>query len=562
MSFLKNSAVKIGIITVIVFGLIFGVVSATQNWGKTKATVDSEQSIKKLNELYTSLNINKLTPQKDADFIADEKTTSVLPDISEYPFVVNPTTDDFLTVYSSPEKAGTGYESWLVDIANNFNKSGVQVNGKPVSVGVRSISSGLAADFISSGKYTPDVFAPSNELWGSLLSEKGIKINLVEKRMAGNVAGVVITKKVNDELAKKFGAVYLNTIIDAVIKNEFRLAYTDPYSSSTGLNFLLMTLSNFDSTNLTSQTAISRFQKFQQNIAFTAYNTLQMKDAAKSGDLDGFLLEYQTFVNSPDLKDSYVFIPFGTRHDQPIYEINELTPIKKQITSKLIEFSKTSESQKLASAKGFNGLEDYTYTLSKPDGATMLKAQNLWKSEKTGGSALTAVFVADISGSMEGSPILKLKASLNQAINFIGSDVNVGFVTFSDTVNIAIPISKFDGVQKSYFSNAVKNLRVGGGTAMFDAIVVAEKMLMDQKAKNPTTKLMLFVLTDGDSNRGYELKHIETLTRGIKVPIYTIGYNAKIDVLKRISNINEAASMNAENDNIIYRLESLFKSQM
>ncbi len=562
MKIFKNNIVKLVLIAVFVFGLIFGIVSITSNWGKTQATISTEQALKRLNSLYSRLNVYELTPKMDPEFIADEKTASVLPDISEYPFVVNPTTDNFITIYSSPEKAGADYESWLVDVANKFNQSGVQVNGMPVSVGVRSISSGLAADFISTGKYTPDVLAPSSELWADILADKGIIVNLIEKRIAGNVAGVVLSKEKNEELIKKYGAVNGKTIVDGVINNEIKLAYSDPYESSTGLNFLLMVLQNFDSTNPTSQAAVSQFQKFQQNIAFTAYSTAQMKTSAKRGALDGFLSEYQSFVNSPDLKSSYVFIPFGVRHDQPIYEIGELTTIKKQITSKFVEYCKNSESQKLATQKGFNGLNEYAYTLPNPDGATILQAQGVWKDQRIGGGGLTAVFVADVSGSMEGSPLLKLKASLNQAINVIGSDTNVGFVSFSDDVSIALPIAKFDSTQKSYFSNAVGNLRSGGATAMFDAIVVAEKMLMEEKAKNPNTKLMLFVLTDGDSNRGFGFKDIKDLTRGIKIPIYTIGYNAKIDILQELSNINEAATMNADNDNVIYRLESLFSSQL
>ncbi|MDR1629480.1 MAG: VWA domain-containing protein [Oscillospiraceae bacterium] len=562
MKLFKNNVVKLGAIAVIVFGLIFAAVSLTQNWGKTKDTVNTEQSVKKLKQLYSKLNVNSLTPQMDEEYSADEQSASVLPDISEYPFVVNPTTDDFLTIYSSPEKAGSGYESWLVDVANKFNQSGVQVNGKPVSVGIRSVSSGLAASFISSGKYTPDVLAPSNELWGILLSAKGIKVTTVEKRIAGNVAGVVISKKKNDELNQKYGAVNGKTIIDAVINNEIKLAYTDPYASSSGLNFLLMALSIFDSSNPTGEAAVAQFQKFQQNIAFTAYNTMQMKESAQGGALDAFLLEYQTFLNSPELKNAYEFIPFGVRHDQPVYEIGELTSVKKQITAEFVKYCKTAESQSLATEKGFNGHDEYAYELSKLDGETIVKAQGVWKSEKSGGSALTAVFVADISGSMEGSPLLKLKASLNQAMNFIGSDTNVGFVTFSDNVDIALPIAKFDNTQKSYFSKAVKNLRAGGATAMFDAVIVAQKMLIEEQEKNPGTKLMLFVLTDGETNRGYEFNDIEKLTRGTKIPIYTIGYNANIDVLQQLSNINEAATMNAENDNIIYRLESLFNTQM
>ena len=372
----------------------------------------------------------------------------------------------------------------------------------------------------------------------------------------------MLSKKKNDELAKKYNTVNSENIINAVLNNEINIAYTDPYASSTGLNFLLTTLYYFDRSNPVGENAISQFKKFQQNIPFTAYNTMQMKASAQSGSLDAFLLEYQTFVNSPDLQSSYVFIPFGVRHDGPVYEIGDLSPIKKQIISKFVEFCKTTESQKLATEKGFNGLNDYSYDNEFSDGKIILKAQETWKTEKSGNSGLTAVFVADVSGSMEGSPLLKLKASLNQAVNFIGSDVEVGLVTFSDTVNIAVPIAKFDSTQKSYFSNAVKNLRASGGTAMFDAIIVAEKMLIDAQSQNPNKRIMLFVLTDGETNRGHNFNDIEKITRGIKVPIYTIGYNANIDILKQLSNINEAATMNAETDNIIYRLESLFNSQM
>ena len=191
-----------------------------------------------------------------------------------------------------------------------------------------------------------------------------------------------------------------------------------------------------------------------------------------------------------------------------------------------------------------------------------MEAQNLWKKEKNGSNDLSAVFVADISGSMQGSPILKLKASLNRASSFIDDNTNIGLVTFSDKVTITLPIAKFDNIQKSYFVNAVKNLKASGGTAMFDAIVVAENMLIEQQKNNPNTRLMIFVLTDGESNRGYEFDDIAEITRGIRIPIYTIGYNADIDVLEEVSNINEATTMNADSDNVIYKLESLFNSQM
>jgi len=190
------------------------------------------------------------------------------------------------------------------------------------------------------------------------------------------------------------------------------------------------------------------------------------------------------------------------------------------------------------------------------------RAQKLWKDKKDSGQTIAAVFVADVSGSMDGSPLLKLKASLNRAATFIDLDTNVGLVTFSDAVDIALPIAKFDIDQKSYFSNAVKSMTAGGGTAMFDAITVAMKMLTDAQERNPNTKIMLFVLTDGETNRGYELRDVESVIRDLRIPIYTIGYNADIDVLQELSDINEATTMNADTDDVIYKLHSLFNAQM
>ena len=104
--------------------------------------------------------------------------------------------------------------------------------------------------------------------------------------------------------------------------------------------------------------------------------------------------------------------------------------------------------------------------------------------------------------------------------------------------------------------------RASGGTAMFDGIVVAANMLMEEKAKNPNVKLMLFVLTDGDTNRGYSFNDIDSMIEALKIPIYTIGYDADIQVLESLSNINEAATVNADTDDVIYKLQNLFNAQM
>jgi Ca-activated chloride channel homolog len=562
----KNNSLKIVMIfigiAVLVFGIIYGGMLLTKNLGKSKAVVTAANATASLNDLYNDITVNNIEARKDQIELGKTDVKETLPSIDKYPAQVENSTGDFIEIFSSTEKTGENKDGWLNDTAKEFNAAKFKVNGKTVSVRIRGIASGMGMDYIVSGKYVPDAFTPSNELWGEMMKSNGSNIKLVEKRLAGNVAGVLTSKKKYDELIKKYGAINLKNITEAVAGNEMAMGYTNPFASSTGLNFLISTLSTFDSKNPLSDKAVKGFEKFQTNIPFVAYTTLQMRESAESGVLDGFIMEYQTYFNTPDLRSDYVFTPFGVRHDSPMYEIGNLSVEKEKILNKFIEFCKSDKYQKLASEYGFNKLNEYKAEIGNIKGDVISEAQKLWKEKKNGTKDIAAVFVADISGSMEGAPLNKLKQSLLSGSQYIGKDNSVGLVTFSDDVNINLPIAKFDINQRSLFSGAVKDMMANGSTAMFDGIIVASKMLMEEKAKNPNAKLMLFVLTDGETNKGHSLKDVEGILKTFKIPVYTIGYNANITALQNISSINEAASINADSDDVIYKLGSLFNAQM
>jgi len=562
----KNKSVKtiiiLAVIAAVVFAAIFTVINLTQNANKTKNEISAEKAMDRLEKLYKNIDIETLDLQKSSVALEADDGKDSLPDISKYPAQVEKTTEDFIEIFTSPEKAGKTYESWLIDVANRFNSSGAKVNGKPVSVRIRNIASGLGVDYISTQKYVPDAFTPSNELWGEMLKAKGVTVTLTEKRLVGNVAGMLFSKDKNKAIIEKYGAVNLKNVNQAVIGNELSMGYTNPFASSSGLNFLVSTLSNFDSKNPLSDTAVGEFVKFQTNIPFVAYTTMQMRDSAQSGALDGFILEYQSYVNTPEIKADYVFTPYGVRHDNPLYEIGNLSEIKKEIVKQFGAFCKTEQSQKLASEYGFNNLDSYKYELPELDGEAITSAQKIWKEKKNGENDIAAVFVADTSGSMDGAPLNKLKESLLKGSKYIGKDNSIGLVTFSSDVKIALPIAKFDINQRSFFTGAVQKMTANGGTAMFDGITVAIKMLMEEKQKNPNAKLMLFVLTDGETNEGHSLNDTRDMIKGLKIPIYSIGYNANISVLETVSKINEAASINADTDDVVYKLENLFNAQM
>ncbi|MUG44585.1 vWA domain-containing protein [Paenibacillus woosongensis] len=550
------------IIAVVVFALIYFGINLTSNLGKSQTQISSEDANKRLEKLYKDIRVTSAEAIKGQIDLDPVSVGDSLPDISKFPISVNNTTDSFVEIFSSTEKSGTGADGWLNEVAEDFNSANVTVNGKAVSVKIRNIASGTATDYIRSGKYIPDAFTPSNELWGEMVKAQGIKTQLISDRLAGNVAGIVSSKAKYDELVDKYGALNVKTITEAIADNELSMGYTDPFASSTGINFLVTALKTFDSSNLLGDKAVQGFEKFQANVPFTASTTLQMREAANTGMLDAFVLEYQIYANSQDLKGGYVFTPFGVRHDSPLYALGDLPQEKMEIIKRFAEFTQQDKYQSLAKKKGFNGLDDYRAELDVVDGNTLSAAQKLWKEKKDGNKPIAAVFVADVSGSMAGEPLNRLKESLLTGQKYLGRNNSIGFVSYSDDVTINLPIGKYDTNHQSMFVGAINSLQASGGTATFDGIVVAVKMLQDELAANPDVKPLIFVLSDGETNEGHSLKDIRGLIETYKIPIYTIGYNANIKALESISSINEAASINADTDDVVYKISNLLNVQM
>ncbi len=519
-----------------------------------------------LNHIIETINVKTVTHLPYTNIPQPLGTKDILPDIkSEYPPQVNESTSSYIEIFSSTEKAGSGTDGWLTDVAKDFNSAAIMIDGKLVSIRLRGIPSGDGYDYITSGKHLPDAYTPSNELWGEMTTSRGVKAQLVQKRLAGNVAGILISKAKKDELAAKYGAINIKTVVDAVANNELVMGYTNPFASSTGLNFLISALQTFNSSNLLSDEAIAGFESFQANIPVVALTTLQLRESAKSGKLDGLILEYQTYMNTPDIR-SYEFIPFGVRHDNPMYAIGELSAEKMKILNKFVEFAQQEKYQNLATKYGFNGLDQYQPEGEAVSGDVIIQAQKFWKEKKTAGKPICAVFVADVSGSMDGEPLNKLRRSLIDGQYYIGEDNLIGLISYSSDVNIDLPITKFDLKQRSLFAGAVRDLQAGGSTSTFDAIAIAMKMLKDQKAvgpdADPNLKPKIFVLSDGKSNTGHSLDDIRGIVKDLGMPIYTIGYNANLPELKEISDINEAVCIDADTENVVLKIRNLFNAEL
>ena len=564
----SSKAKKIGIfvgIAVIVFLGVFIGISVTKDIGKSEEQITTEKAEKKLSSMLSEIKVENITNGRkaaisDMDILSEEEE---LPSIENYPLSVEGTGEINVEIFSSPEKAGTGTDGWLNMIAEEFNREGYQISGKTVSVSVRSVSSGLALDYIRSGKYVPEAISPSNEFWGSMLNASNVKTELIEKKLCGNVAGILLTKDKYQKMIDQYGSVNMKSVSEATASGDLLMGYTNPFVSSTGLNFLINTLYTYDSDDLLSETAVKGFKTFQENVPLVSYNTLQMRNAAEKGSLDAMVMEYQLYVNDASLKTNYVFTPFGVRHDSPLYALGILSKEKKEVLTKFAAYCKTEKAQRAASEYGFNQNEKYVSEL--PDdisGAALLQAQKLYKENKNSGRPIVAVFVADVSGSMVGEPINALRTSLINSMQYINNDNYIGLISYSNKVMINLPIAQFDLNQQAYFKGAVQDLAANGQTATNDALIVALDMINTAIADIPNAKPMIFLLSDGEQNVGFSLNEIEDVLKKYEIPIYTIGYNANIEALKKISQINEAASIDAASDDIVYQLKNLFNSEM
>lgn len=542
--------VTVGVLMIIVMvAVIIGVVvKRAGNISSGGGGISGTKQDMTLDEMYNELDVEQATPVKGTVTLDTPDLYDELPEIDKYPLSVEGSGDVDIEIFTSGEKAGKDNDSWLIDVASSFNSSDVKTSdGKTVSMSVRSVPSGTAADYIISGKYLPDLYTPSNTLFGEYAISNNGSLELYADRLVGNTAGILVKKD--------SGYTTADEVIKAVQDNKITMGYTNPQTSATGLNLLLTLLRGGD----------DNFTKFNANIPYVAYTTQQMRDSASNGTLDAMLSEYQAYINDNNLTSMYDFIAFGVRHDNPVYICNKSgkTAAELEGVKLVVDYCKSDEMQKIAAQKGFNANDDYT-SAEEFSGAQVTQGLKTYKKTKDNGKDIIAVFVADCSGSMDGDPMNQLKNSLTNGAQYINDNNYVGLVSYSNSVTIEVPIAQFDLNQRSYFQGAVNNLIASGGTASYDAVVVAVKMITEAKAQPPDAKCMLFLLSDGYANNGYSMDEITSALRTSGIPVYTIGYGDDADTgeLARLSGINEAASINADSDDIIYKIKSLFNSQL
>ncbi|MFK7892258.1 MAG: VWA domain-containing protein, partial [Granulosicoccus sp.] len=343
----------------------------------------------------------------------------------------------------------------------------------------------------------------------------------------------------------------------------FAMGYTNPYQSSTGLNFLLTILNSFaegDEKQMLSPDVASAFEAFQAGVPFVAQTTLQMRDAAQgSGVLDAMVMENQSWVNVRGMED-YDFIPFGVRHDSPLYATPEADAAEREVLELFASFTESQRS--VGSEYGFGRKANYASVYALDDGSVISQAQKLWKQKKSGGRPIAAIFIADISGSMEGLRLDNLKSALVESADLINSTNAIGLVSYSDRVNVDLYVRPFNIQQKALFTGAVQRLTPGGKTATNDAVIVAANQLIEFGKANPEDRKVIFLLSDGETNRGLSFEDIEPAMEWSGIVIHSIAYELSSEPLRALAGLAEGAYIESSTGSASYRIGNLLNAEM
>ena len=550
-----------------------GPMNSTVSMGEKAPALTVAEAGKELESLLTKVTQTEIEDPVLDIYMDEIGEAAALADIDTFDIAERGTGQINIEIAAATELSSEAPDDWIVAVARNFNREKLTVNGKTVSVTIRTITSGEILTYLNAGAYQPQAAVFSNEAWGLMAEASGIGLTKIEDRLAGNTAGILMSRSASEKISEKYGKVNFENVIQAARDKALVFGYPNPYTSSTGLNGLACMLEAFDPSDPLSAKASEALSQYQRTAPPVAYTTAVLRNQAKKGIIDAMLMEEQAYINTPELSD-YIYIPFGIRHDHPFYIFDWDTQDQKDAAELFAEYCLSEQSQKLATDKGFNRHDDYK-PAEPMSGQQYLTAQSLWKENKSGGRRVAAVFIADISGSMKGDPLASLQESVVAALPYIGSENYVGLVSYSTdvTVNLSMlekdekgdvtGLKPFDDRQRAYFSGEIKNLQASGNTATYDAVLVGLDMINQAQQIEPDVVPIIVLLTDGQAQSGYTLPRITSIVEGMRVPVYCIAYNYNSGgELETLAGINEASTVKAGSDDVVNQLRNLFNTQL
>ncbi|MEY2977436.1 MAG: VWA domain-containing protein [Prochlorotrichaceae cyanobacterium] len=527
------------------------------------------------------IQASEITDQLASRYTVDQ-ILEPLPSIEEFPlYAAKPSgnaNEVYLEIYSSSEKANADRqnERWLIEVAEAFNSRGETVaSGKPIKVGIRQVASGTTTQLLLAQAAQPNGYSPSNDLWVEMVKSQGVAIRPVAGRLVPNTAGWVLTGAVYEQLAAE-GEVTFDRIVDQVAAGSLAVGYPNPYKSSTALNMLYSLFwraaghqqdgSALTIADVKSPQVNSVFEQFQQGVVITTATTLDLQELflRDRSAVQAFPLEYQNYVNLKQVSgfENAQFVPFGIPHNNPLVGFDWNTSEQQAALEKFAAFATSPPMQDLARQEGFI-VTDYLEqgkTPPIPSGDVLLAAQSDWKLRKDAGRTAYMAVVVDTSGSMEGEPLRALQDGLRIASQYINPSNQISLITFSDHPVKQLNLQPFDEQHHKRFLAAVDILQPGGGTALYDGVMVGLSDLFAQQQRDPTGNYYLLLLSDGETNIGYEFQDIKDIMAYSGVRFYPIAYGeVNENEMQAIAQLRESTVKSGTPENVQELFKDLFQ---
>lgn len=500
----------------------------------------------------------------------------------------------------SPEK-----EQLLKPLLEEFNRSGATVDGAPVQVHGRVVSSGEVADKLARGAITPTIWSPSSSFWGRIVNYRSDSAIVADENPSLVRTPLVIAMP--EPMARALGwpkkALGWKDILAAARAPQgwatyghpewgpFKFGQTNPDFSTSGLSATaaeyLVAAGKSEGLRLTDVRTpkVRSFVKGIQDAVVhygdtTIFFAEQLRDFGPTyvsaiAMEEATLLDYNTRLAQGGPKLVAIYPAEGTFYsDNPLIvpDAPFVSAAQREGAAQLIKFLTDKVDAPTAARFGFrpsdpkvraaepisaaNGADPAqpTRLFSLPEPKVLNAILEAWRADR---KPAHVEVVLDISGSMgDDGKLESAKRGLVSFLRRLQPQDEVGLSVFDDRPRlIAKPEPMSSGREK--LVQTVQDLFPDGGTAVYDATDQATARIAADAAAGRISAVV--VLTDGEDNESQiglqELKRrLDELSgsEGKGVRVFTIAYGdgASEDVLAQIAKAGAGRAYTGDTDTI------------
>jgi hypothetical protein len=158
---------------------------------------------------------------------------------------------------------------------------------------------------------------------------------------------------------------------------------------------------------------------------------------------------------------------------------------------------------------------------------------------------LDLVAVLDVSASMQGDKIEKMKTAMQFVIKKLSPIDRISIVTFSSSATRLCPLRQITEKSKTELLGLIDGLKVISNTNISDGLRTGLKVLADRKVSGGRT-VGVMLMSDGQQNEGGDAADVVIGN----VPVHTFGFGADYDgkVLNAVARKSLGGTFNTVND--------------